>query len=259
MSWALRRRLLYIFGVVAFFGIVVGGPLAYKYFTIPPTCTDGIQNQGETAPDRGGPCPFVDERALSAIGTLWARGFRVRDGSYNAIAYVQNPNVQAGVRSVHYQFRLYDSTNVLVAEREGSTFIMPGGITPIFEGGISTGNRIAARTFFDFTDALEWERLYPAADAISVTNMALTDTATSPRITANITNTSVAPVQDLLVSVVVFDTAGNAFTASQTRVARLGAGEMTKVIFTWPDPYPLVVGRVDITPVLAPTATQRAQ
>ena len=258
MSWAMRRRVLYVTGVAAFFLIVFGGPLAYKYFTIPPTCTDGIQNQGETGVDMGGPCPLVDERSLSPSAILWTRAFRVRDGSYNAVAYIQNPNESAGVRNVHYKFRLYDAQNVIVAEREGDTFVMPGGITPVLEGQISTGNRVAARAFFDFTDALLWEHMDDATKAVSISNKKV-ETDTSPRISADVENVSVGTVSDLSVVAVVFDTAGNAFAASATHVDRLGAGEKRNIVFTWPDSFALAVGRVDIIPLLAPVSLMEAQ
>ncbi|HUO50500.1 MAG TPA: hypothetical protein VMU25_02990, partial [Candidatus Paceibacterota bacterium] len=73
MSWAARRRILYIFGVIVFFAIVVGGPIAYHVLTIPLTCHDGIQNQGETSIDHGGPCLMLDENALEPSAVLWTR------------------------------------------------------------------------------------------------------------------------------------------------------------------------------------------
>src|SRR5262245_42578779 len=134
MSWASRRRATYTTGAIVFFVILLGGPLVYWYLKIPETCSDGIKNGDETAVDKGGSCPLLDERLLSPHAILWARQFSVRDGSYNVIAYVENPNENAGVKVAPYRFRLYDDRNILVAEREGAGFIMPGTVTPIFEG-----------------------------------------------------------------------------------------------------------------------------
>src|SRR3989344_828026 len=140
MSWASRRRTVYLLGIFLFFAVVLGIPTAIWLYE-PPTCFDGTQNQGETALDKGGPCVLLDERTLSPSAILWSRAFSVRTGSYNALAYIENPNRDAGVRLVAYRFGLYDEKNVLVAERDGRTFVMPGGITPVFEGAIDTGNR----------------------------------------------------------------------------------------------------------------------
>lgn len=253
MSWASRRRTTYIFGVILFFTAVIGIPLAYWYFSIPPTCDDGIKNQGETATDKGGPCFVLDEKSLQPYALLWARSFRVRDGSYNAVAYIQNPNKDAGVRVAGYRFGLYDAKNVLIAEREGVTYIMPGVTTPVIEARIDAGNRIVAHTYFEFTAPFVWERMTDNALAISISNKDITNVAESPRLVARAQNTSVIPQTDISFVAVVFDPAGNAFAASATALSRLDAGEVSEIVFTWPDPFSMQPGRVDIIPIVEPT------
>jgi hypothetical protein len=256
MSWAGRRRFLYLFGVALFFLVVVGIPLAV-YLYRPATCTDGIQNQEETSPDRGGPCPLLDESALSPHSILWSRAFPVRDGSYNAVAYIENPNDRAGVLSVPYRFGLYDENNILVAERTGEMYIMPLSITPVFAGTISTGNRVVARTYFEFTGPMTWQKLTNATPAISIHNKTIGDTTTVPRAAASVTNVSVATVKDVTLTAVVFDPAGNAFAASQTTLTRLAPQETAEIVFTWPDPFPYPVGRLDILAVMPPVPETR--
>ena len=126
---------MYLTGIIAFLVLLAGIPLL-KFSYHAPTCTDGVQNQGETAADKGGPCPVLDGRALSPASILWSRSFTVRDGLYSSVAYVQNDNAQAGVRLVSYRFGLYDGKNVLIAERAGQMFIMPASITPVYEFNI---------------------------------------------------------------------------------------------------------------------------
>ncbi len=252
MSWATRKRATYGFGVFLFFLITVGGPIAYWFITIPPTCTDGKQNQGESSPDRGGPCLLLDDFALAPAPILWSRSFPVRDGSFNSVAYIQNENVQAGVRSVSYRFALYDTDNVLVAEREGSTFIMPGAITPVFESGIQTGNRIAVRTYFIFTENPVWERMEDRSRIVVINDKAMADTATAPRLGATAFNSSVLDMTDLLFIATIFDQAGNAFATSQTKIPKLRGGEKQDITFTWPEPFTVTVGRVDIIPLVEP-------
>ncbi len=254
MSWASRRRILYLIGVTLFFAIVLGGPLAYIYFSIPATCEDGTMNQGETAVDKGGPCPVLDEWALQPHAVLWARSFRVRDGSYNAAAYIQNPNKNAGVLEARYRFGLYDAQNILVAEREGIMYIMPSGVTPIIESRINTGNRIVARTYFEFTGPLTWRRLDNAASVIRINNKQVLDAETTPRVTADAQNTSVADMTNVSFAAVVFDPAGNAFAVSATAVSRISAGVSVPLTFTWPDAFDVQVGRIDILPSAVPSA-----
>lgn len=260
MSWASKRRFLYLFGIFLFFGTLIGAPLAYKYFTIPPTCFDGIQNQGETAIDKGGPCLLLDEATLAPHAILWARSFRVRDGSYNAVAYIQNPNQGAGVMSVPYRFGLYDSNNILIVEQTGTTYIMSGGVTPVFAGGIDTGNLTVAHTYFSFTDTMLWQRVTNPASAVTINNIEVTTTSIGPRISAIAKNTSFTDITNLSFAVTVFDGAGNAINTSSTKVDRLAAGASIPIVFTWPDPFTSVIGRIDImpvhTPILDPVKTQ---
>ena len=242
---------MYSLGVFFFFAIVIGVPTAILLYE-PSTCFDGVQNQGETAIDKSGPCLLLDERALSPHAVLWSRAFLVRGGLYNAAAYIENPNRGAGVRSVGYRFRLYDERNILVAERVGRTYVMPGAITPVFEGGINTGYRTVARAYFEFTSPLVWERMTNTANVLAISNKKIINTDSTPRLTAEVENTSVAVVRNPSFVAVVFDTASNAFVASATALPRLEDGQKEEIVFTWPDPYPRAAGRIDILPLLPP-------
>ena len=256
MSWASRRRTAYTFGLVVFLVVVVGIPVLYWYLLLPETCEDGTKNGDETSIDKGGSCPLLDERLLSPHTILWAREFTVRDGSYNVIAYVENPNDGAGVFKAPYRFRLYDARNILVAEREGAAAIMPGTVTPIFEGAIDTGNRLVSRAYLEFTAPLVWERMRDATEPVMVESKDITDVLTQPRLAAKVKNTSVADLRDVRFVATVFDTAGNAFAGSSTIVPILYEGERQEIVFTWPDPFTYVAGRIDVLPIIKP-ATPR--
>ena len=260
MSWADRRKFLYLTGIFVFLLVVVGGPIAYKIVTTPSTCHDGKMDQGETSVDRGGPCLLLDDASLQPHAILWARSFQVRGGSYNAVAYIQNPNRNAGVVAANYQFALYDSQNVLIADRTGTTYIMPGGITPVFAAGIDAGNRIVAHTYFTLTDpSLTWERMSNPTAPISVTGKLVANTSSVPQVTATASNSSVSDIKDISFVAVVFDTGGNAINASATKVPDLGAGEQAQIAFTWPDPFSAVVGSEDVIPVMPPVPDPTAQ
>ena len=131
-------------GIALFFITIIGLPVLYKLVTIAPTCHDGIQNQNETMVDRGGPCLLLDPSTLQPYAILWARSFQVRDGSYNSVAYISNANRDAGVARARYEFSLYDSQNILIATKVGETFIMPGGVTPVFVSGLATNTMTLA-------------------------------------------------------------------------------------------------------------------
>lgn len=259
MSWASRRRATYLSGIFLFFAVVVGGPLAYHFLTIPPTCHDGIQNQGETAIDEGGPCLMLDPSTLQPEAVLWSRSFKVRDGTYTGVAVIDNPNQDAGVPSVSYTFSLYDSNNILIAERAGSTYIMPGALTPVLEPRIDTGNRIVAHTSFEFTSSLPWERMSNAAQALTVSQNELSDTVTSPRLSAEANNVSVSDVISPIFVAIIYDASGNAFAASETQVDRIDAGSSTPITFTWPDAFSSQPAQLQILPLLPPVPSPAGQ
>ena len=255
MSWASRRRFLYLLGIFLFFAILIGGPIAYKVLNVPATCFDGKQNQGETDVDKGGPCLLLDERYLQPHAILWARGFRVRDGSYNAVTYIQNPNENAGVESAPYRFSLYDDKNILIAERTGRMYIMPGGITPVLESRIDTGFRTVAHTYFEFTEPLVWKHMKNRSTYIVINDKTTTDPHGAPQVTATARNASVEKLNKVSFVAVVFDPDGNAFQASATAVDIFPSKITNDLIFTWPDPFPSEVGHVDVMPVVPPIIT----
>lgn len=253
MTWASRRRFLYLAGVVAFFSIPVMISLSVWLYEV-PTCFDLKMNQGETRVDRGGPCRILDERRLIPHSVLWVRTFSVRTGVHSAVAYVENPNTHGGVREAPYRFKLYDARNILVAEREGITPIMPGSITPVFEGTITSGDRTAVRAFFEFTAPLVWERLTDRSRSILVSDKNIRDEDTVPRASAFVKNNDVVDFNNVIIVASVFDTAGNAFAVSSTIIPLLKAGETMPISFTWPAPFSRRVARIEILPSVLPVA-----
>lgn len=242
---------MYAGGIVLVLAVLAFIPI-YKFLSRPATCADGVRNQGETKIDKGGPCPILDEDALSPITVLWARAFEVRNGSYSAVAYIENPNPAAGAKRADYHMRLYDSGNILVAERSGSTFIMQGTVTPIFEAGFDTGERDVIRTYVDLSPGIVWERTENPAKVLRVSNKKLSEQEGLPRLEANVDNTSTKAVSDIDFVAILFSPAGNARAASKTRLARAEPGDPQQLIFTWPEPFPTNIGRVDILPLAAP-------
>jgi hypothetical protein len=250
-EWAKRRRTIYamsVFGVL----FVIIAPIIFVNVYEPSSCFDGKLNQGETAVDRGGPCPILDERMLEPHAILWARSFPVRDGFYNAVAYIENPNQDAGVFDAAYQFKLYDERNILVAERFGRVSILPGQVFPIFESRIDTGNRVPARTFFSFSNQFVWERVEDPVAGIVISNEKLSGPDTSPRLEAEVRNSSGMTKDNVVIIATLFDEAGNAIAAARTLIEHLVPDARQAIVFTWPHPLTSTVSRIDIVPLAIP-------
>ncbi len=245
-------RTMYIAGFLLLVALL-SAPSVYKWLTPPLTCNDGLQNQGETAIDLGGPCHYLNPADLKPLSTQWARSFMVVPGLYSAVAYVENPNPSGGIRKAHYIFKLYDERNILVAERLGETFIPPGKVVPIFEGNMQVGGRVPQRTTFQFIDYLTWETMgSQLAAEVFIAEKVFKEVNGSPRLTAEVQNRGVYTLYNLVVVATIFDEAGNAIGASRTVVDALPADSTKKVVFTWPEAFRDFIARTDIVPLLPP-------
>jgi hypothetical protein len=252
MTWAFRRRLLYLSAVFGFFFVILSVP-AFMYFNDPATCFDGKKNQGEVEKDCGGPCQLMCRSQITDPTVLWARSFEIAPGVYSALAYIDNPNFTAGLKQTSYRFRIVDDSNVLIAERHGVTYISPNGITPIFEGGIVTGDRVPVRTYFDLLDEdLEWYVMADRTSAIEAGQAQLVDPLGSPKVTATIENTTLETFRNIDVVAALFGVDGNVVTASKTYVSELGKREVADLVFTWPYPLEEEIARIEVISHIVP-------
>ena len=250
MSWAAARRGQYIFGIFLVFSIPIGIAAFFLWYT-PPTCFDGKINQGEVAIDRGGPCELLADSQTADATVLFARPFEVVPGVWSALAHVDNPNFEAAAYKVPYAFKLVDEDGILVAERQGTMTITPNGVTPVFEGGIRSGERRVAQAFFELLEDPVWLARKSAANHVTVRERELLTDGTV-RLTATIENLTLNDITKLVVVVSLFDLEDNALAASKTVIERLPARGKEQVIFTWPRPFPREVGRFEIQPIVIP-------
>jgi|SRR3989344_144190 len=235
ISWS-REKQLSILGATVLVAVVfLGVPIFFTFYRA-PTCFDGKQNQNETGVDCGGQCSLICKAEALPQIVRWQRVFRVVPGTWNAVAYVENPNTDSGALRVPYVFKLYDSRNILVAERHSLTDILPRKTFAVFEGGFSVGDRIPTRVVFEFGTPI-WQRGFVAEAKLSVSGDKLEDVSGAPRLTALITNPNLSPVSDIEVVAIIYDIAENALASSRTTVDLLRSGESAEISFTWPEPF----------------------
>ncbi len=245
MSWALKRKILYILLVIA---AVLALALPVVYFLIPnPTCFDGKQNQDEQGIDCDGSCAKVCLERTGGLQVLWTRSFQVSEKVFSAVAYVSNPNVSLGAYEVPYTFRLYDAKNILVGERHGVATLPPNTTFPIFEGVITTGSRPPARTFFEFAAKPVFERL-PDQPGLLIKNQEFSDEDGTPRLTATIANQNIFSIRNITVDAILYDLNDNAIAASETVIDEIPKDDSREVVFTWPQPFGKPVNRIEIYP-----------
>ncbi len=246
-SWSQKRKSIYFAGFTAFLLVAVVLP-AYFIFYKAPTCSDGKQNGGEKGVDCGGPCVRLCRSQYLEPNIIWARAIQVKPGLYNALAYIENPNIDAGVDSISYVFKIRDKDGVLVYERKGETFIPPNKFFAIFEDGISVGEKIPANTFFEFTNESLWKKQENKEAGITVLKKAISREETSPRIDATIENKLFQPIFNIEVVAIAYDKNDNALGFSRTFIDKLQKEESQDVVFTWPETFNSKVVKIEIIP-----------
>lgn len=247
MSWASKRRSIYVSGVIIV-AIAIIAPIIFSvFFNKEPTCFDERQNGDEKGIDCGGSCEKLCSLETLNPTIVWSRSFEVSEGVYNAIAYIKNPNSNGGILKIPYTFKLFDDKNLLIAERKGSTFIAPNTVAPIFERAISTGERKPIKTFFEFNGKFIWSRIdeYQGND-LKISEIRLSNIESSPRVDAVLSNTSIIDIKNIEAVVIVFDFNDNAIAVSSTFIEKLSNRSSRNIVFTWPNKFSSKPTRVEI-------------
>jgi len=241
MPWSSMRQLLIalVVGAVLF---VLGATAYFTFIYRAPSCTDGVQNQGEEGVDCGGACTRLCVQPN--VSTLWSRSVAVAPGVYHAVALIKNPDTSAA-GTFPYTVSLFDAENILVATREGSFTILPGEIAPLFEANIITGERVPVRTFVDIGPGVfdRMERVSPPVRSLSFNVNEKTGV-----VTATVENQTLFPIDDVVVTALLYDSTGLLVRASETLVERLEARERRTLVFTWQEPFEKKPAEIDIIP-----------
>ena len=232
--WAMWRRMQYFTGFAVFF-LIVGGWFYYANFYQSPTCFDGKQNAGEAGVDCGGGCVRICSFSVQEPTVKWSRAFRVTDGMYNAVGYVENTNREAASPEIKYKFTLLDAAGV-IKEVSGTTILPPDGEYPIFEGRIATGSRIPTRTFLEIEPVEVWQPATAGREQFSVVSRELLGADARPRLDATLRNNELEEVKEVEVVATIFNAEGTALASSRTFVDNFAPRSDLELFFTWPEP-----------------------
>jgi len=233
--WAFWRRFQYGFGLTSFLCLV--GVLVY-FVNIyqPANCFDGILNGEETFIDAGGTCVRIDPATIIAPEIVWTESFRITEGQYNAVAYVENENQTAATPALNYTFQLLNQ-GIVVAERSGVTILPPNSSYPIFEGRIFTDNRQeVTETKLLLEPADMWLPASVGRDQFRSLDIELIGADVRPRLNVEVENTELTSADNVEVVATIFNTAGIPVAASQTFIEDIGPRSTEDIIFTWPNP-----------------------
>ncbi len=245
MPWAQKRKLIYISILIVIFLLVVVLPLALNLYKA-PTCFDGKQNQDEVGIDCGGSCSILCPVQYVPLNVVWSRFSKVSDGFYNVLAYVENPNLNAGAANLDYHFKLYDDRGVLLSERFGRTFAPASRVLAIFAADLSTGNFIPQRVNFSFTSDAVWVKQESRENNISISEIGLSREDIAPRLSARLTNKTIDKLKNIEAVAIIYNAAGNTISFSRTVLDSLNDKESKLINFNWPKPFFEPVARTEI-------------
>lgn len=232
--WAFMRRLQYGFGFL-FVCALIGTGLYYLYGYVPPNCFDTTQNADETGVDCGGACARICSFEIIQPTVLWAESFKIIDGQYNAVAYVENRNKEVGTPELTYTMTFSDAQGV-ITERAGKTVLPPDSVYPIFEGRVMTGSRIPTETSITFGGDIVWLESKLGRRQFSLERRNLENADSKPRLTADVRNTTLDEAVDVEVVATIFDTSGVPLTAARTVLDYFPPESTQSIVFTWPEP-----------------------
>ncbi len=212
----------------------------YQKYKSVSTCFDAIKNQHEDDIDCGGECISCQLLITQDLRVVWSVFTRVRDGSYDAIAYIKNPNLRYGSSRVEYEIILKDAEGISIGTREGATFIASNEQIIIIETDIRT-NLIPKTAGFKIKRVI-WtrddnppplhdigfiKREYSVRQSAEGIRQSMVETA--------IFNNTPKNFSTVFVSVFLYDKNKNIIGANKTIVENLNAGETRPLQFIWPE------------------------
>lgn len=259
MNWAQRKKMMYL-SLLSLFILSIGVLIYFKYFNVEPTCFDRRKNGDERGVDCGGSCVLYCAYELSSPKILWTRTFLMSPTAAHSVAMVEHNNITAVSNKIDYTFKFYNSENILIGERSGTSFLGPIGRTAIAETFITDKDLFQAeeteenpapkvtdivRTTFEIKEPIVWYRIDPSFTQIVINterhyleNFSYSTSAqTQSRLSAILKNESKYNFKNIEAVAVLYDSSGNAITTSKLSIPELKALQQQNIVFTWPYPY----------------------
>lgn len=252
LDWRQKRKTLIEVGVtilvLAFLAVLIVPRLGSA-----PSCFDGEQNGDERGIDCGGSCRLFCSNEVSDVSVRWYRVFPVAGNFYNAVAYIENQNVDAGLPRVAYEFKFYDEDNIFIKDYQGQTFVGPGQ-SAIFAGPIDLEGKVPKRVVFNFVGEKSFLKIgkEAASFGIFVNDRKTSDLESRPKLSARASNRSDYSLRDVEFVAILYNASDNTINVSKTVLEKINAGEDQEIFFTWPQPLEEEVVRIEILPRINP-------
>jgi len=216
-----------------------------------PSCFDGIKNQEEEEIDCGGPCISCELVHIESLRVLWAKAISNKNGFYDLVAEIRNPNQNYGSGNVDYKFELYDYNDNLVYEYSGTTFILPNQTKYLIKTKIESNNSIY-RVDIDFID-IEWEKpsnYHTLEFAVQQKEYYFLDNESLgvSQAKAVLINKTNFDFEKIDIDVLLFDSLNNLIAVNNTEIRTLPVNQERDFVVTWFNEIDGQVSFIEIEP-----------
>lgn len=257
MDYRRRKQIIVVLIILVVLGLLGAGAY-YRWFYQAPTCFDGKQNQKEEGVDCGSPCAMSCELlTVKKLEAQWVKAVFLKDGFYDLVAKISNPNPNFGLAQFNYAFKLFDANDQLIAQKQGVSFILPNQSKYIIEANVAADTKPAKveMTIADLAKT-DWQRLKDdfAAPDIYVHDKQfkyLEKQAGQPavaQVAGIIKNNSNFDFDRIQVAVALFDANRELVGVNKTEARTVLAGEDRYFSALWFSPLSSEVKSVDILP-----------
>lgn len=249
MSWAAHRRFMILLIVGTFVATSLALVLISTFYKT-PSCSDGVQNQGENGIDCGGPCAYLCTD-LEKPPTILFTNVLETNGRTDIIALVENKNIDAAAKNVKYDVSLYGEGQIFLQKIVGTTDLPPRTTVPIYIPGMTAGNQKIVSAFLNIeASSPQWFHLSAGSITLpTVMNATQTGTPKAPRIQAILANPMSIKMFNVQVIVLVRDINKNIIAASRTVIPAIPAQGNATAIFTWNEAFSGVPASIEVVPI----------
>jgi hypothetical protein len=252
------KQLLYGAG---YLGVVAAiGWFVFFRVLMPPSCTDGIRNQGEEGIDCGGPCASCEIRTLGDLRVLRTVFFiHQNEGTIDLGAQIKNPNVSWGVKKFDYTFVLKGADGRELGRVAGSSFILPGETRWIIRPGggkdfplvrlPASGGVADVALEISKISSRDWQKLRQFAQDASILSKNLRFERVAPprtgfaELRGEVENRSSFLVDQVEINAVLWGGGNTVLAIGQTAARTLQPGETRAFTISWPAAFPGTVAR----------------
>jgi len=251
MTWA-RERQFIVFSVLGAIVVAFIAIIGIATFYKSPTCTDGAKNQDETGVDCGGSCPYLCTASEESPTVLFTKAIPSGVGRLDVVALVENKNTTAAAKHVPYTITVYGFGQSLIQRVSGTLDLPPGASVPVFVPDIASGKQVVETSFLAIDDSsVKWYSLTSDPRLLpDVSDIVLAGSTSSPRVTATLANSGVAPMKNVRVISIVRDVSGNTIGASATLIQTIPALGKATAMFTWNAPFTGVPVSIQVLPII---------